>query len=111
MLHSPVWIDGVKFTPCLIDSGSEINLIWVKEAIKHGFGYELGGIKRISGYNGRSSPINGLMDCDIRLGPSGETKKVESLVTPNVTILILKCPLLTELGLMMEYKERILMDD
>ena len=110
-LHSPVWINGIKFTRCLIDSGSEVNLISVKDAIKHGFSYELGGIKKISGFNGSSSPVDGLMDCEIRLGPSGETKKVEFLVTPNVTIPILGCPALTELGLMMDCKERILMDD
>ena len=33
-LHSPVWISSVKFTRCLIDSGSEVNLISVKYAIK-----------------------------------------------------------------------------
>lgn len=46
-LHSPVWINGVKFTPCLMDSGSEINLISGKDPVKHGFMYELGGIKKI----------------------------------------------------------------
>ena len=73
--------------------------------------YELGGIKKIPGFNGSSSPIDGLMDCEIRLGPSGDTKKVEFLVTPNVTIPILGCPALTELGLMMDFRERVLIDD
>ena len=110
-LHSPVWINGVKFTRCLIDSGSEVNLISVKDAIKHGFGYELGGIKTISGLNGSSSPVDGLMDCDIRLGPSGGTKEVDFLVAPNVTIPILGCPALTKLCLVMDWKEKILTDD
>ena len=78
-LHSPIWINGVKFTRCLIDSGSEVNVISVKDAVKNGFVYELGGIKKISGFNGSSSPVDSLMDCDIRLGQSGETKKVEFL--------------------------------
>ena len=46
-----------------------------------------------------------------RLGLSGDTKQVEFLVTPNVTIPILECPALTELGLMMDCKKKILMDD
>ena len=110
-MHSPIWINGVQFTRCLIDSGSEVNLISVKDAIKQGFGYELGGIKKISGFNGSSSPVDGLMDCETRLGPRGNTKKVEFLVTPNVTIPILGCLALNELGLMMDCKERIPMDD
>ena len=110
-MHSPVWINGVKFTRCLIDSGSEVNVISVKDAVKNGFVYELSGIKKIFGFNGSSNPVDGLMDCDIRLGPSGETKKVEFLVTPNVTIPILGCPALAAMGLMMDCKERIFIDD
>lgn len=68
-------------------------------------------LRRFSGFNGSSSPIDVLMDCEIRLGPSGGTKKVEFLLTPNVTIPILGCPTLTGLGLVMDWKERILMDD
>ena len=110
-LHAPVWINEVKLTRCLIDSGSEVNLISVKDAVKHGFSYEMGGIKKIFGFNGSSSPVDGLMDCEIRLGPNGDTVKVEFLVTPNVTILILGCPALAAMGLMMDCKERILTDD
>lgn len=73
--------------------------------------YELGGIKKISEFNGSSGPVDGLMDYDICLGPSGETKKVEFLVTPSVTIPILGCPSLAAMGLMMDCKERILTDD
>lgn len=110
-LHAPVWIIGEKFTRCLIDSGSEINHISVKDAVKHGFLYDLGGINKISRLNGNSSSIDRLMDCEIRLGPSGDTTKVGFLVTPNVTIPILGCPTLAAMGLMMECKERILTDN
>ena len=96
---------------CLIDFGSEINLISVKNAIKNGFMYDLRGIKEISRFNGSNRPVDGLMDCEIRLGRSGDTKKVEFLVNPNVTIPILGCPALTELCLMMNCKEKILMGD
>ena len=50
-VHSPVWINGVKFTRCLIDSGPEVSLTSVKDAIRHGFMHELGGVKEISGFN------------------------------------------------------------
>ena len=64
--------------------------------------YDVGGIKKIFGFNGSSNPIDGLMDCEIRLGPSGDAKKVEFLVTPNVTVPILGCLALTELGLVID---------
>ena len=83
----------------------------VKDAVKHGFTYELGGIKKIFGFNGSNSPVDGLMGCEIRLGPSGNTAKVEFLVTPNVTIPILGCPDLAVMGLMMDCKGQILTDD
>lgn len=50
-LHTLVWINGVKFHKCPIDTGSEVNLISVKDAIKHGFLYVLTRIKQIKGVN------------------------------------------------------------
>ena len=110
-LHAPIWINEVKFTHCLIDSVSEVNLILIKDTVKHGFAYEVGGIKEISGFNCSSSLVDGLMDGEIRLRPSGNTAKVEFLVTPNVTIPILGCPTLATMGFMMDYKGQVLIDD
>lgn len=83
----------------------------MKDAIKHGFTSEMGGIKRITDFNGSSNLVDGLMDCEIRLGPGRETRKVEFLVTPNIIISILGCLAWTELDLTMDYRERILTDD
>lgn len=110
-VHSPVWVNGVKFTRYFIDSRCEVNLISVKDAIRHGFVYELGEIKKSFRFNGSSNPVDGLMEWKIRRRPNGDIKKVEFLVTLNVTIPILGCLELTELGFMMDYKERILVDD
>ena len=110
-LHSPVWINGVNFTRCLIDSGSKVNLISVKDAIKHGFTYEMGGIKKIMGFNGSSSSMDGLMDSQTWLGPNGKPREVEFWVCSNTIIPLLGCLALTELGLMMDCRERNLADD
>ena len=110
-LHSPVLISRVKFMRFFINSGAEVNFSSVKDAVNHGFMYDMDGIKKISGFNGSSSIVDGLMDCETRLGTSGETRKVEFLVTPIVTITILGCSALTKLGFMMECKEMILLDD
>lgn len=33
-VHTPVWINGVKFPRCLIDTGAEVKLISIKDAIE-----------------------------------------------------------------------------
>ena len=84
-LHTPVWLNGVRIPRCLIDTGAEVNLISVKDAIKYGFSYDMGGIQKIKGFNGGISAVDGVMECDLRLGPCGEPKKVEFLVTSAAT--------------------------
>ena len=74
--HTPIWINGVRIPWCLIDTGAEVNLISVRDAIKYGFSYNLGGIQKIRGFNGGISAIDGVMECDMRLGPCGEPKRV-----------------------------------
>ena len=85
-------------------------MISVKDAIKHGFKYEIGGIQKISGFNGAISAVDGVMMCDIRLGPAGEPKRVEFLVTPVTTIPIIGCLTLAELEISLDLQERILQD-
>ena len=109
-LHTPVWINGVRFPRCLVDTGSEVNLISRKDATKYGFSFEMAGIQKISGFNGAISAVDGMMTCDIRLGPSGESKRVEFLVTPATTIPIIGCPTLAELKISLNLQERILQD-
>ena len=109
--HTAVWINGVKIPRCLIDTGAEVNLISVKDAIKYGFSYSLGAIQKIRGFNGGVSCVDGKMKCDMRLGPCGEPKRVEFLVTSASTIPIIGCPALSELGIKMDYQESILYDD
>ena len=109
-LHTPVWINGVRFPRCLVDTGSEVNLISRKDVTKYGFSFEMAGIQKISGFNGAISAVDGMMTCDIRLGPSGESKRVEFLVTPATTIPIIGCPTLAELKISLNLQERILQD-
>lgn len=74
-LHTPVWIDGVKFHRCLINTRAEVNLMFVKDAIKHGLSYETGGNQIIRGFNGGISPVDRITECEMRLGPCSNAKK------------------------------------
>ena len=74
-LHTPVWINGVRIPRCLIDTGAEVNLMSVKDAIKYGFSYDMGGIQKIRGFNGGVSAVDGTMVCDLRLVHVGTQKR------------------------------------
>ena len=110
-LHTPVWINGVRIPRCLTDTGAEVNLISVKDGIKYGFSYNMGAIQKIKGFNGGVSAVDGAMECDLRLGPCGEPKRVEFLVTSAATIPIIGCPTLAELGIRVDCQERVLFDE
>ena len=91
-----------KFPRHLIDTGAEVNLISVKDAIKYEFSYNMGGIQKIKGFNGGVSTVDGVMECEIYLDPCGEPKKAEFLGTSVVTIPIIGCPTIAELGIQMD---------
>lgn len=98
----------MKFSRRLIDIGAEVNLITVKDAINNGSFNDMGGIQMIKGFNDGSSPVDGIMECEILLGPCGDAKKVEFQVTPIATIPIIGCPTLSELGMRLDFQERII---
>ena len=85
--------------------------MFVKDAIKHGLSYETGGNQIIRGFNGGISPVDRITECEMRLGPCNNAKKVEFLVTPATTIPIICCPTLSELGIRMDYQGRIIHDE
>ena len=109
-LYTPVWLNGVHFPRCLIDTGSEANLISVRDAIKYGMQYEMGGIEAIRGFNAMTSPVDGLMHCEIRLERCGEAKQADFLVSSAVTIPIIGLPTLSDLEVMVDCRERLLQD-
>lgn len=96
---------------CLIDRGSEVCLISARDAIKHRFSHEFGGIKTVRGFAGSSSLIDGLVTCKISIGRSHEPRKFEFLETPAATIPILGCPTLAELQITVDCQERVLSDN
>ena len=107
----PAWLDEFRFPRCLVDTGSEVNLISMRDVVKHGMQYEMGGIEAIRGFNGKTSPVDGLLRCKIRLGPCGEGKDAEFLVTSAVSIPIIGMPTLSDLEVMVDCRERLLQDN
>ena len=80
----------------------------MRDVIKHGMQYEMGGIEAIRGFNGKTSPVDGLLRRKIRLGPSAEGKEAEFLVTSTVSIPIIGMPTLSDLEVMVDCRGRLL---
>ena len=47
LLYTPIEINGLRFPRCLVDIGSEVNLISVKDSTKYGFLWTPDGIQSI----------------------------------------------------------------
>ena len=70
--------------------------------------YKMGGIEAIRRFNGMPSLVDGLMRCEIRLGPCGEVKEADFLVISVVTIPIIGLPTLSNIEVMVDCRERLL---
>lgn len=47
LMYTPASIGGIKFARCLIDTGTEANVISIADTMKHGFAFALGGIQEL----------------------------------------------------------------
>ena len=110
LLYTPAVINDVRFSRCLVDTGSEVNLISIRDAIKHGFAFSPGGVQRIRGFNGSESAVNGMMKCCLQVGTSMSCHDAEFLVTADVTVPVIGLPALSALGISVDCKSHELTD-
>ena len=99
LLYTPADIAGVRFPRCLVSTGAEANLLSMQDARKHGFEVQLGGIQKICGFNRAESLVCGALTCDLRIGPSQESRVVKFLVTTAVIEPIIGFPTLKEFNI------------
>ena len=102
LLYTPIDINGVRFPRCLVDTGSKINLISVKDATKYGFSWRPAGIQSIKGFDGTESPVQDTFYGELRIGPCEDAVGVDFVVTSKVSVPIIGFPTLHELGLSMD---------
>ena len=89
----------MRFPHCLVDIGSEVNVIFVKDATKYGFLWRPDGIQSIKGFDGNESPVQGTFHGELRMVPCEAAIGVDSLVTSKVSVPIIGLPTLHQLGL------------
>ena len=86
LMFTPVSVNGVKFSRCLVDTGSEVNLIPTRAITANGFSYSPGEISAIKGFNGHEGQIIGGLLAQVQLGPMIEPKQVCFWVSPDVQL-------------------------
>ena len=85
LLHAPCWLNQQRVPKCLIDTGSEVNLISVRDATRRALPYFPGGVQAIKGFNGDVTSVVGNTMCDMSFYPNGKTMQVEFLVVKHLS--------------------------
>ena len=98
LLYTPITVGGVRFPRALVDTGSEVDLLPMREVQKHGLTYSPGGVKVIKGYDGTKGAVAGSLTCGLSFGPRKEEKRVEFLVCPKLGVPIISCGTLRSFG-------------
>ena len=96
LMYTPAFLNGMKLSKCLVDTGSEVNILPAREATKHGFSVNPGGVQLIRGFNGQTGKVTGSVIVDLKFGPENGVQKAEFIVTPEVAYPILGMPALKQ---------------
>ena len=107
LLYTPADIGGHAFRKCMIDTGSEVNVLPMKEAVRFGIAYDPCAITQILGFNGSASPVDGMASCRLKVEPCEKEVEAQFLVTSGLSGgPILGFPALESLGLTVSCTER-----
>ena len=85
LLHTPCWLNGQKVQKCLIDTGSEVNLMSLRDATRRSIPYAPGGVRAIKDFSGDVTSVMGIAVCDMNFLPNVDTTQVEFLVVRNLS--------------------------
>ena len=110
LMFTPISVNGVKFSRCLVDTGSEVNLIPTRAVTANGFSYSPGEISAIKGFDGHEGQIIGGLLAQVQLGPMTEPKQIRFWVSPDVQYPIIGLPTLKECGMLVDCTSHCLVE-
>ena len=99
LMYTPATIGDVSFPRCLVDTGSEVNILPVRDVTKHRFAYDPAAVKVVKSFDGKNGTILGGLTCSLSIGPEKEPKQANFLVCPDIDVPIVGFPTLNEFGL------------
>ena len=98
LLYTPALVNGFRLSRCLVDTGSEVNLLPKNVVVKYGFTVNKAGIKALLDFHGGSSAVDGNTVLDLQIGPT-TMKGCEFLISPAISVPIIGMPALQALGM------------
>ena len=75
-MYTPASIGGLKFSKCLVDTGSEANVISIGDVIKHELSFLPGGVHELRDFDNQEVPIQGSFTSHVIVGLVVEPKEV-----------------------------------
>ena len=87
-------IGGIKFSKCLVDAGSETNVISIGDVIKHGLSFLPGGVHALRDFDNQKVLVQGVFTSHVIVGLAIEPKELVFHVTANATIPFIFLPTL-----------------
>ena len=82
LMYTPVWINGMKFERCLVDQGSQPNLVPLREMTRTGIPF-VSEINWVRAYDNTIGKAIGRFTANLKIG-SVEEKDVEFLVSDTI---------------------------
>ena len=98
LLYTPALVNGSRFSRCLIDTGSEVNVMPKSAAVKFGYTISKAGVKALIDFHGGSSAVDGSTALELQIGPT-TIKGCEFLISPAISVPIIGMPALHALGI------------
>ena len=70
LLYTPAMVNGFRLSRCLVDTGSEVNLLPKSVAVKYGFIVNKAGVNALLDFHGGSSAVDGSTALNLQIGPT-----------------------------------------
>ena len=103
------YIDGIEFPKCLIDTGSEVNMLSEEMAVNHGFAFRTTNVKGVRGFSSQVySKVLGEMDATLRFGPGGKVRPAKFYVVGNCPSPLIGLPTLRDFGIVIDTTENLM---
>ena len=97
LMYTPVWINGMKFERCLVDQGSQPNLVPLKEMTRTGIPF-VSEINWVRAYDNTIGKAIGRFTANLKIG-SVEEKDVEFLVSDTIDFPFVGLGTLKDMGM------------
>ena len=104
LLYTPAMVNGFRLSRCLIDTGSEVNLLPKSVAVKYGFTMNKAGVSMLLDFHGGSSAVEGSTALDLQIGPT-TMQGCEFIISPAISVPIIGLPALQTLGIRVDCAE------